>query len=64
MARTFDAVQGQRPEVRLLVIGYCNVAIEKLVAGGKRPLSAPAPFPFNDVSGLYFCLRYWLADVV
>ena len=31
MAAAFDAVQAQRPDAKLLVLGYCNLAIEELV---------------------------------
>lgn len=31
MAAAFDAVYVQRPDAKLLVLGYCNVAIERLV---------------------------------
>lgn len=31
MAAAFDQIQQQRPEARLLLIGYCNIAVEKLV---------------------------------
>ncbi len=31
MARAFDALYARRPDARLLIIGYCNVAVEQLV---------------------------------
>jgi glycosyltransferase involved in cell wall biosynthesis len=31
LARAFDLLQERRPDARLLVLGYCNVAIESLV---------------------------------
>jgi glycosyltransferase involved in cell wall biosynthesis len=31
MARAFDALHARRPDARLLIMGYCNVAVEQLV---------------------------------
>ena len=47
MAKAFDLVQAARPDARLLVLGYTNVAIEQLVAHPEAvlrsgPLSAQA----------------------
>lgn len=31
MAKAFDQIHGKRPDSRLLLVGYCNVALERLV---------------------------------
>jgi glycosyltransferase involved in cell wall biosynthesis len=60
MARTFDAIQAQRPEVRLLVIGYCNVAIEKLVRE-ETAVIRTGPVPFSTlVDYIAACDIGWL----
>ncbi|MCB8946118.1 MAG: glycosyltransferase family 4 protein [Ardenticatenaceae bacterium] len=60
MARAFDAVQAVRPEVRLLVIGYCNVAMEKLVRE-ETAVIRTGPVPFKAlVDHISACDIGWL----
>jgi glycosyltransferase involved in cell wall biosynthesis len=47
LARAFDALHAQRPDARLVVVGYCNIAVEQLVRDPSTvlrtgPLDTPA----------------------
>lgn len=47
LARAFDAIHAQRPDTRLLVVGYCNVAIEQRV---QNPEAVVRTGPLNTAT--------------